>query len=96
MQIYNACRLWFKGIIIKKRYKYFRCYFFNVHLILTEKQLIILLLDLFLAGAETTTSTLGYALLYLIHYPDVQKKLQDEMDRVTGQDKQPTLQDRTR
>uniref|UniRef100_T1H914 Uncharacterized protein n=1 Tax=Rhodnius prolixus TaxID=13249 RepID=T1H914_RHOPR len=62
----------------------------------SEKQLIILLLDLFLAGAETTTSTLGYALLYLIRFQEIQKKLQDEMERVIGRGKQPTLQDRAR
>lgn len=75
-------------------------HFYTSHLkffkLFTEKQLIILLLDLFLAGAETTTSTLGYALLYLIRFQEIQKKLQDEMERVIGRGKQPTLQDRAR
>ncbi|XP_014242400.1 methyl farnesoate epoxidase-like isoform X2 [Cimex lectularius] len=50
----------------------------------TEQQLVVLLLDLFLAGAETTQSTLGYAILMLLHFPQIQKILQDEIDTVCG------------
>lgn len=62
----------------------------------TEKQLIILILDLFLAGAETTSSSLGFAILYLIHYPEIQTKLHQELDTVIGKTKKPYLQDRNR
>ena len=41
--------------------------------------------DFFLAGTETTTTTLKWALLYLVLSPDVQKKVQEELDAVLGQ-----------
>ena len=42
-------------------------------------------LDLFIAGTETTTTTLKWSLLYLVLSPDVQKKVQEELDAVLGQ-----------
>ena len=32
-------------------------------------------LDFFIAGSETTTTTLKWALLYMQHYPEVQRKV---------------------
>ncbi|KAM9231058.1 LOW QUALITY PROTEIN: cytochrome P450 2J6-like [Leptosomus discolor] len=40
--------------------------------------------DLFLAGTETTATTLRGALLYMVVYPDVQEKVQKELDAVLG------------
>ncbi|XP_028818308.1 cytochrome P450 2J6-like [Denticeps clupeoides] len=51
-------------------------------------------LDLFLAGTETTSTTLGWALLFLVKYPDVQEKVQAEIDSVIGQSRQPMMSDR--
>uniref|UniRef100_A0A671VXC9 Cytochrome P450, family 2, subfamily N, polypeptide 13 n=1 Tax=Sparus aurata TaxID=8175 RepID=A0A671VXC9_SPAAU len=51
-------------------------------------------LDLFLAGTETTSTTLLWALVYLIKYPDVQEKVHAEIDRVIGQNRLPTMADR--
>ncbi|XP_008303639.1 cytochrome P450 2J6-like [Stegastes partitus] len=51
-------------------------------------------LDLFGAGSETTTTTLRWALLYMIHYPDIQKKVQAEIDAVIGSSRQPSMTDR--
>ncbi|KAL6030892.1 hypothetical protein STEG23_032337 [Scotinomys teguina] len=58
-----------------------------------EESLICSTLDLFLAGTETTSTTLRWALLYMALYPEVQEKVQAEIDRVIGQ-KQPSLADR--
>jgi hypothetical protein len=41
--------------------------------------------DFFDAGIETTSSTLKWALLYLIHHQDCQKTLQDDIDDFIGQ-----------
>nr|XP_015211234.1 PREDICTED: cytochrome P450 2J2-like [Lepisosteus oculatus] len=50
--------------------------------------------DLFIAGTETTTTSLRLALLYMIKYPDIQKKVQAETDRVIGKERQPSMADR--
>ncbi|XP_046577297.1 cytochrome P450 2J5-like [Haliotis rubra] len=42
------------------------------------------ILDLILAGTETTSGTLDFGVLYMIKYPDVQHKCQKEIDRVVG------------
>ncbi|XP_039344312.1 cytochrome P450 2J2-like [Mauremys reevesii] len=39
---------------------------------------------LFLAGTETTTTTLRWALLYMVAYPDIQENVQKELDTVLG------------
>jgi cytochrome P450 len=39
--------------------------------------------DLFLAGSETTSTTLDWAFLFMTEFPEVQKKCQDEIDKVS-------------
>ncbi|XP_030626549.1 cytochrome P450 2J6 [Chanos chanos] len=51
-------------------------------------------LDLFAAGTETTSTTLYWGLLYMIKYPEVQAKVQAEIDRVVGSSRQPSVADR--
>ncbi|GFN93735.1 cytochrome p450 [Plakobranchus ocellatus] len=53
-----------------------------------DKQLLKLVGDLFVAGTETTSTTLRWALIFLVHHPQVQKKVFHEI--------QQTLGDRTR
>ena len=58
-----------------------------------EEALMVTAMDLFGAGSETTATTLSWALLYMILYPDVQQKVHDEIDKVLeGRD--PCLEDR--
>ncbi|XP_018572226.1 probable cytochrome P450 303a1 [Anoplophora glabripennis] len=60
----------------------------------SEQQLMALCLDMFMAGSETTTNTLGFCFLYLILYPDVQRKAQEEIDSVIGKHCSPSMNDR--
>uniref|UniRef100_A0A8C5DIJ0 Cytochrome P450 2J6-like n=2 Tax=Gouania willdenowi TaxID=441366 RepID=A0A8C5DIJ0_GOUWI len=60
----------------------------------TETNLAMCSLDLFLGGTETTSTTLMWALIYLIKHPDIQKKVQAEIDQVIGQSRQPAMADR--
>ncbi|XP_026686643.1 uncharacterized protein LOC103519287 [Diaphorina citri] len=57
----------------------------------TDDQLLVLLLDLFMAGSETTSNSLSFSVLYLIRYPHVQRKIQEEIDSLN---KEPTILDR--
>jgi len=56
-----------------------------------EEQLTVILMDLFLAGAETTSTTLTWSLINLITHPEKQKKIHEEIDRILG-DNQPSLE----
>ncbi|XP_023151752.1 cytochrome P450 2J4-like [Amphiprion ocellaris] len=51
-------------------------------------------LDLFGAGTDTTATTLRWGLLYMIHYPDIQMRVQAEIDAVIGSSRQPSMTDR--
>nr|XP_027231755.1 cytochrome P450 2L1-like [Penaeus vannamei] len=61
-----------------------------------SKDLSKLVFDMFTAGSETTTNTLTWMLYYLAAFPDVQTKMQEEVDRVLPKDALPTLDDRPR
>uniref|UniRef100_A0A672QMB9 Cytochrome P450, family 2, subfamily AD, polypeptide 2 n=1 Tax=Sinocyclocheilus grahami TaxID=75366 RepID=A0A672QMB9_SINGR len=51
--------------------------------------LVITCLDVTEAGTETTATTLRWGLLFMIKYPETQRKVQEEIDRVIGQSRQP-------
>ena len=59
-----------------------------------EKNKRVLIVDLFGAGSGTTSNTLSHALLYLCQHAEIQKKLQEEIDRIVGHTRQPLLDDR--
>uniref|UniRef100_H2UU31 Cytochrome P450, family 2, subfamily Y, polypeptide 3 n=1 Tax=Takifugu rubripes TaxID=31033 RepID=H2UU31_TAKRU len=58
------------------------------------ENLVSTVLNLFLAGTETTSSTLRYALGVLIKHPNVQEEMQREIDNVVRQDQCPKMEDR--
>uniref|UniRef100_I3J7L2 Cytochrome P450, family 2, subfamily Y, polypeptide 3 n=1 Tax=Oreochromis niloticus TaxID=8128 RepID=I3J7L2_ORENI len=52
------------------------------------------IMTLFLAGTQTTSSTLRFALSVLIKYPQMQEKMQQEIDTVIGKGRCPRMEDR--
>ena len=50
-------------------------------------------LELFMAGMETSATTLKWLIYFMIYHPEVQEKVQEELDRVVG-DQVPKLQDK--
>lgn len=53
-------------------------------------------LDLFIAGADTSSNTLSFAILYMVLNPKVQTKVQEEIDSVLGRERSPTSSDMQR
>ncbi|XDV50373.1 hypothetical protein PO909_019443 [Leuciscus waleckii] len=43
---------------------------------------------------ETTSTVLKWSIAYLVHYPQVQRKIQEELDNKIGKDRHPQLSDR--
>ncbi|KAK6175458.1 hypothetical protein SNE40_013918 [Patella caerulea] len=56
--------------------------------------IVLIVFDMFLAGNDTSRQTLYWALMYMAGLPGVQKKIQDEVDSVVGNDRYPTTSDR--
>lgn len=51
----------------------------------TDEQLIISVREFFGAGTETTATTLRWAVLFLIHHPEWQRKLREDIDALLAQ-----------
>ncbi|XP_010783479.1 steroid 17-alpha-hydroxylase/17,20 lyase, partial [Notothenia coriiceps] len=61
---------------------------------LSEDHLLMTVGDIFGAGVETTTTVLKWAIAYILHHPQVQRHIQEELDRKVGGDRPPQLSDR--
>ncbi|XP_021359201.1 cytochrome P450 2E1-like [Mizuhopecten yessoensis] len=61
---------------------------------LDEDQVTQTVSDMFAAGLETTVSTLRWALVYLTQYPDVQSRLQQEVDQALPAGTLPSMADK--
>ncbi|CAG2111344.1 unnamed protein product, partial [Medioppia subpectinata] len=62
---------------------------------LTDANLGMTVLDLFLAGTDTSQQTFQWILLLMTYYPEMQKKLRQEIESQIG-DRMPTHEDRNR
>ncbi|XP_064096166.1 probable cytochrome P450 49a1 [Macrobrachium nipponense] len=58
---------------------------------LSRKDVVTLILDMLVAGIDTTSHTLGFTLYLLARNPQAQATLQEEIDRVLGDHKGPLL-----
>lgn len=54
----------------------------NESSLMNMQELLVVVMDLFVAGTETTSSTLRWAILYLAKYPEIQRRVQRELDEV--------------
>uniref|UniRef100_A0A2I3H481 Cytochrome P450 family 2 subfamily D member 6 n=1 Tax=Nomascus leucogenys TaxID=61853 RepID=A0A2I3H481_NOMLE len=61
-----------------------------------DENLRIVVADLFSAGMVTTSTTLAWGLLLMILHPDVQRRVQQEIDDVIGQVRRPEMGDQAR
>ncbi|XP_069476347.1 cytochrome P450 2J4-like [Ambystoma mexicanum] len=61
-----------------------------------EENLIEVVADIFIAGTEAPTTTLHWALLYMMMYPDIQENVQKELDAIVGRTQAIQYEDRKR
>lgn len=59
-----------------------------------EKELLFTLLDFMFPSPIAAGHSLNFIFAYLIYHPEVQKKAQEEIDRVVGRSRMPTIDDR--
>ncbi|PSN47974.1 hypothetical protein C0J52_09985 [Blattella germanica] len=60
------------------------------------EQLIMICMDFFIAGAQTTSTTLDFVFLMMLLYPEVQRKAYEQLVSVVGCDRLPTNNDRSK
>ncbi|KAF1752919.1 hypothetical protein GCK72_019474 [Caenorhabditis remanei] len=60
----------------------------------SDIQLANMCMDLWFAGLGTTTNTTTWAISYILHFPKVQQKIHEELDRVIGSDRLITTADK--
>ncbi|NXH13887.1 CP1A4 protein, partial [Bucco capensis] len=68
----------------------------DAHVSISNDKIINIVNDLFGAGFDTVTTALSWSLMYAALYPDIQKKIQDELDQTIGWERRPRLSDRSR
>ena len=61
---------------------------------LTEDQVDICIWDILFASTDTTATTNEWMVYHMINNPDIQAKVHEELDRVVGPDRQPTMEDK--
>lgn len=66
----------------------------NANIQVSDEKILNIVLDLFGAGFDTVTTAISWSLMYLVTIPNVQKKIQKELDTVIGRARQPRLSDR--
>ncbi|KAK9521232.1 hypothetical protein VZT92_021055 [Zoarces viviparus] len=59
-----------------------------------HNNLVATVLNLYLAGTETTSSTLRFALNVLVKHPEIQENMQQEIDTVIGRQRCPYMEDK--
>ena len=63
-----------------------------INFLLSGKDLVACLLDIFVAGTETSASTIRSAILFLVLNPHVQDKIHQEIDEYIPRDSIPAFE----
>ncbi|KAM3827815.1 cytochrome P450 1A5-like [Vipera latastei] len=61
---------------------------------LKDQNIVGIVNELFGAGFDTVTTALSWCLLYLVTYPETQRRIQEELDQIIGRERTPKQSDR--
>nr|AKH03520.1 cytochrome P450 3130A1 [Paracyclopina nana] len=64
------------------------------HQELGDLNLLSILVDFFIAGSDTTSNSINWAMLYMIKHPDIQSKVRQELDAKVGPNKRARMSER--
>ncbi|XP_067086386.1 cytochrome P450 2J2-like [Osmerus mordax] len=59
-----------------------------------EENMVLTVADLFLAGTDTTSTTLRWALIYMMEHPEIQERCHEEIISVLGFNRSPSMDNR--
>lgn len=59
-----------------------------------DENLLVTLIDFFIAGVGNTTATLDFFFLQMVNHQEAQRRLHEEIDTVIGSNRVPQLEDR--
>ncbi|KAJ4447850.1 hypothetical protein ANN_09858, partial [Periplaneta americana] len=62
----------------------------------TEEQIRVLMMDYVLPGSTTPNAAMIFVVVFLLNHPEVQEKMQQQLDAVVGRDRLPNLDDRAK
>ncbi|XP_070618730.1 cytochrome P450 1A5-like [Erythrolamprus reginae] len=66
----------------------------NANNALEDQNIVGIVNELFGAGFDTVSTALSWCLLYLVTYPEIQRRIQEELDQVIGRERTPKQSDR--
>ncbi|KAK3727608.1 hypothetical protein QZH41_004588 [Actinostola sp. cb2023] len=64
--------------------------------LITEDHVVMTMQDTFSGGLESTMTSIRWFIIYMLHYPDIQAKIHEELDDVIGRDVMPGSEDKQR
>lgn len=69
-------------------------FFFFCNVLFSDDQLTLACIDFAFPALTALTSTITFLFQQICHQPEIQRKIQNEIDNVVGQSRAPTLDDR--
>ena len=77
---------------ISIKYTFLRSFF--IVSLFSDDQLTALIMDVLIAGSDTSASLLSFSILFLCLNPEYQRKIHEEIDKHVPRDRLPNLKDR--